>query len=73
MVTTWIHETEPNHLPLYAGHFIGVGGFVVNDRDEVLVIQERFNPLGKKHWKLPGGHKDPGTCVCLFIVAVVKL
>ena len=36
---------------------------MVNDRDELLVIQERFNPLGKKHWKLPGGHKDPGMCI----------
>jgi len=36
---------------------------VVNDHDELLVIQERFNPLGTKHWKLPGGHKDPGMCL----------
>ena len=59
-MTTWIHDNEPNHLPPYAGHYIGVGGFVVNERDELLVVQERFSPLGIKHWKLPGGHKDPG-------------
>ena len=62
MMTTWIHDSEPNHLPHYAGHYIGVGGFVVNERDELLVVQERFSPLGIKHWKLPGGHKDPGEC-----------
>jgi len=49
-----------NHLPHYAGHYIRVGGFVTNECNELLVAQEHFTPLGIKHWKLPGGHVDPG-------------
>ena len=71
MMTTWIHDSEPNHLPHYAGHYVGVGGFVVNERDELLVVQERFSPLGIKHWKLPGGHKDPGECESTIYQAFV--
>merc|ERR1712048_579004 len=37
---------------------IGVGGFVLNDRGEVLVIQERN--AKHPHWKLPGGIADLG-------------
>ena len=70
MMTTWIHDSEPNHLPQYAGHYIGVGGFVVNEHDELLVVQERFSPLGIKHWKLPGGHKDPGEYGIIVICKI---
>ena len=40
----WLPENEPNKLPHYATHFVGVGGLVINDeKDEVLVIQERVS------------------------------
>ena len=42
-------------VPNYAHHTVGVGGFVVNDKDELLVIEERFRFQDKAHWKLPGG------------------
>ena len=41
----------------------GAGGFVVNDKNQLLVVQERFSP--KPHWKLPGGHADPGTYISI--------
>jgi len=56
----WISETEANQVPNYAHHTVGVGGFVVNEKDEILVIQERFLFQNKSHWKLPGGYVDPG-------------
>jgi hypothetical protein len=28
---------------------------VVNEKDEILVIEERFSITGLPHWKLPGG------------------
>lgn len=31
---------------------IGVGGMVINSKDEILVVQEKF---GFAQWKLPGG------------------
>ncbi len=42
-------------VPPYAHNLVGVGGFVVNDKDEVLVIEERFSRAVTAHWKLPGG------------------
>ena len=38
----------------------GVGGLVVNHKEQVLVVQERFSFGGKRHWKLPGGHVEMG-------------
>lgn len=37
--------------------FTGVGGFVVNDEGEVLMIKERYTGV-KPLWKLPGGGAD---------------
>ena len=37
---------------------VGVGAFVVNDKDELLVVRERFGT--RPHWKLPGGYVEPG-------------
>ena len=49
----WLAETEPDQIPSYAHHMIGVGGFVVNEQNQVLVISERFRH--RPHLKLPGG------------------
>ena len=38
----------------------GVGGLVINDRNELLVIAERYGWDNVKRWKLPGGLVDPG-------------
>ena len=32
---------------------VGVGGMVVNDKEEILVVQEKYST--QAHWKLPGG------------------
>lgn len=47
-----------NNLHLHI--FTGVAGVVINDKGEMLVIQERFNVVAP-HWKLPGGLADKGT------------
>ena len=56
---------------------VGIGGMVINEHKQVLVVQEKFHK--KPHWKLPGGYVDPGinnvhfsrmNCqftICLFI------
>jgi len=54
----WLDEKEPCQIPSYAHTNIGVGGMVINDKDEILVVQERFYLA--PHWKLPGGYVDPG-------------
>jgi len=55
MLTYWIPE-EPSMLPANASHQVGVGGFVINDENEVLVVQEKFcAPSSTGLWKIPTG------------------
>lgn len=55
MMTYWIPE-EPSMLPANASHQVGVGGFVINDNNEVLVVQEKHCSPGLVGlWKLPTG------------------
>ncbi|KAK9274441.1 hypothetical protein L1049_021688 [Liquidambar formosana] len=41
MLTYWIPD-GPCMLPANASHQVGVGGFVINDKNEVLVVQEKY-------------------------------
>ncbi|KAJ6327272.1 hypothetical protein OIU78_014198 [Salix suchowensis] len=55
MLTYWIPE-GPCLLPTNATHQVGVGGFVINDKNEVLVVQEKFyDPSFADLWKIPTG------------------
>ncbi|XP_070047768.1 nudix hydrolase 8-like [Nicotiana tomentosiformis] len=55
MLTYWIPD-EPCLLPSNASHQVGVGGFVINDKNEVLVVQEKhFAPALSGLWKIPTG------------------
>ncbi|KAJ0728617.1 putative hydrolase [Helianthus annuus] len=55
MMTYWIPD-EPCMLPANASHQVGVGGFVMNDKNEVLVVQEKHRaPELAGLWKLPTG------------------
>lgn len=43
---------------------VGVGAFVLNERNQVLVVQEKNGPLkGKGVWKMPTGLLDPAEDV----------
>jgi len=70
MMTLWLPE-EPNKLPKYASHTIGVGGFVMTEKGEVLVVAEKFadKPLV---WKLPGGLVDIGETLGNAAIREVK-
>ncbi|KAH7514225.1 hypothetical protein FEM48_Zijuj11G0066200 [Ziziphus jujuba var. spinosa] len=55
MLTYWIPE-GPCMLPANASHQVGVGGFVINDKYEVLVVQEKHcAPPSAGLWKIPTG------------------
>jgi len=69
LLTRWLPLNEPNKLPAYASHTIGVGGFVLNDKNEVLVISERY---GEKKWKLPGGYVTKGETLGQAAIREVK-
>lgn len=55
MLTYWIPEGH-SMLPSNASHQVGVGGFVINDKNEVLVVQEKHcDPASIGLWKIPTG------------------
>ncbi|KAN0009328.1 hypothetical protein ACTFIU_006608 [Dictyostelium citrinum] len=70
MLTKWLPTAngEPNKLPHYTSHFIGCGGVVINDRNEILLITEKQRP---DKWKIPGGANDPGEDICQTAVREV--
>lgn len=48
-------------IPPYATHFVGAGGVVLDSRQRLLVVNERFRGnRSEPFWKLPGGLLDPG-------------
>uniref|UniRef100_A0A2N9GFL9 Nudix hydrolase domain-containing protein n=1 Tax=Fagus sylvatica TaxID=28930 RepID=A0A2N9GFL9_FAGSY len=55
MLTYWIPE-GPCMRPDNASHQVGVGGFVINEKNEVLVVQEKHcAPSFVGLWKIPTG------------------
>lgn len=47
-------------VPTHATHYVGVGGVVINDRNELLVVCERHRRTQQRYYKLPGGALQPG-------------
>merc|ERR1712086_111840 len=62
LMCLWVDEAMADRLPAYADHFVGVGGIMVNDNNEVLMIQERRSMV-EGAWKFPGGFVDNGETV----------
>lgn len=52
-----IYRIEPDtYLPPYATHYIGAGGVVLNESQELLVVREKYGFRGRPaQFKLPGG------------------
>ena len=65
LMCKWLDEKIADRLPSYADHYVGVGGIVINEKREILLIQEqRSDGKGKnKPWKLPGGYVDHGEII----------
>uniref|UniRef100_A0A7E4UQM9 Nudix hydrolase domain-containing protein n=1 Tax=Panagrellus redivivus TaxID=6233 RepID=A0A7E4UQM9_PANRE len=61
MLTRWLPTHKSNSLPRYPFTTIGVGGVVVNEKGQFLLVREKRGIyLG---WKFPGGMADPGEDV----------
>ncbi|XP_042497182.1 nudix hydrolase 2-like [Macadamia integrifolia] len=72
MLVYWIPET-PNTIPANASHRVGVGACVINDKKEMLVVQENggnFRATGV--WKFPTGVVDEGEDICRAAIREVK-
>ena len=51
---------EDAFVPTHATHYIGVGGVVINERQELLVVCEKHRRTSQIYYKLPGGALQPG-------------
>eukprot|EP01023_Acetabularia_acetabulum_P050042 TRINITY_DN5379_c1_g1_i11.p1 TRINITY_DN5379_c1_g1~~TRINITY_DN5379_c1_g1_i11.p1 ORF type:complete len:280 (-),score=44.36 TRINITY_DN5379_c1_g1_i11:844-1683(-) len=73
MLTLWLPHTEPNRLPASSTHQVGIGAFVLNQNNEVLVVQERSGPLkGTGIWKMPTGVANRHEDIHLAAIREVK-
>ncbi|KAF3966275.1 hypothetical protein CMV_009610 [Castanea mollissima] len=71
MLTYWI-PNEPSMLPASPSHQIGVGGFVLNDKREVLVVKEKCPCSCSGLWKLPTGYINKSEDVFTGAIREVK-
>ncbi|KAK6154587.1 hypothetical protein DH2020_008835 [Rehmannia glutinosa] len=72
MLARWLPST-PNTLPANASHRVGIGAFVLNEKNEVLVVQEKSGKFrGTGVWKFPTGVVDEGEDICDAAVREVK-
>mmetsp|Transcript_903 Transcript_903/g.1115 ORF Transcript_903/g.1115 Transcript_903/m.1115 type:complete len:326 (+) Transcript_903:42-1019(+) len=60
----WLVDNTEDKIPPFATHQVGCAGFVLNDKNELLVIREWSGPpsnrVASAQWKLPGGLLDAG-------------
>ncbi len=60
-------------IPHYATHFIGAGGVVIDEDQNLLVVSERFRgDRSRPYWKLPGGALHPGENLVGAVIREVK-
>tara|TARA_A100001037_G_scaffold36641_1_gene28381 strand:- start:1057 stop:1827 length:771 start_codon:yes stop_codon:yes gene_type:complete len=60
-------------IPPYASHYIGAGGVVLNDAQELLVVSEKYHRQsgGPPRYKLPGGQLHEGEHLAEAVVREV--
>ncbi|XWS75900.1 hypothetical protein CRYUN_Cryun01aG0131400 [Craigia yunnanensis] len=72
MLVNWISNST-NTLPENASHRVGIGAFVMNDKREVLVVQEKNGKFkGKGVWKFPTGVVNEGEDISMAAIREVK-
>jgi 8-oxo-dGTP pyrophosphatase MutT (NUDIX family) len=66
------HRLMPNaFVPPYATHYIGAGGVVINETQELLVVSEKYRRRRGPAYKLPGGALHPGEHLAKAVVREV--
>ncbi|WVZ79307.1 hypothetical protein U9M48_026903 [Paspalum notatum var. saurae] len=72
MLAYWLPNTT-HTLPVNATHRVGIGAFIMNDKREVLAVQEKSGVLrGLGVWKFPTGIVEPGEDIYAGAVREVK-
>ncbi|KAL3503624.1 hypothetical protein ACH5RR_038073 [Cinchona calisaya] len=72
MLVTWIPVIDST-IPANATHRVGIGAIIVNDKRELLVVQEKNGRLkGKGIWKIPTGVIDQGEDIFAGAIREVK-
>ncbi|KAG0597403.1 hypothetical protein M758_UG335300 [Ceratodon purpureus] len=72
MLTLWLPD-GPCTLPRNASHQVDVGAFVLNDKNEILAVQEKNGPLkGTGVWKMPTGLTNQGEDIFDGAIREVK-
>jgi 8-oxo-dGTP pyrophosphatase MutT (NUDIX family) len=70
--TMMVHQLQPSALiPGYATHYIGIGGVVLNEAGELLVVSEVHRSSARPYYKLPGGALHAGEHLAEAIVREV--
>lgn len=59
MMVRWLPTTETANIPPYSHTMVGVGGLVINSKQQLLTITEK-QAIIPGSWKLPGGYVEPG-------------
>ena len=57
--------------PPDASHYVGVGGIVINGRNELLTIREKYFDNRSAFYKFPGGYVYPGEHLAAAVVREV--
>ncbi len=63
---------EGAFIPAYATHYIGAGGVVINDKNEILVVSEKHRRSNTPSYKLPGGALHPGEHLAEAVVREIQ-
>ncbi|WCJ33095.1 hypothetical protein M5689_014477 [Euphorbia peplus] len=72
MLVYWIPQTVST-IPANASHRVGVGGIILNDKRELLVVQEKSGILkGSGVWKIPTGVVEEGEDIFMAAMREVK-
>ncbi len=71
--STLVYQLVPDaFIPGYASHYVGVGGVVINQQNELLVVAEQYHRQTRpRFYKLPGGMLDPDEHVETAVVREV--
>jgi 8-oxo-dGTP pyrophosphatase MutT (NUDIX family) len=60
-------------VPPFASHYIGAGGVVINERQELLVVWEKAHRQdGRRYYKLPGGALHKGEHLVDGVIREVR-